>query len=291
MIDPGLLDRCYRRANAAQWRVPPEQFSEALVSSAARAFAGRTPTAREIQQYLDSLHLEDLGLACACAAGDERAWEHFILQYRPGLYRAADAIEPGGGARDLADSLYAELFGLRCDEQRTSLFRYFHGRSALGTWLRAVLAQRHVDRMRSTRRLEELPDPGSPDEIAAPEHPMDLNRQRHVELMRDAMRLAVQHLPVRDRLRLGCYYSQGLTLAETGRLLREHEATCSRHLARSRKAIKEHVERQLREEHRLSEAEITECFSSVVEDAGSLDVRDLLDDGAGRKEPAFDRSK
>ena len=33
--------------------------------------------------------------------------------------------------------------------ERQSLFRYFHGRSSLTTWLRAVLAQRHVDRLRS----------------------------------------------------------------------------------------------------------------------------------------------
>ena len=80
-----------------------------------------------------------------------------MREYRPILYRSADAIDPGGGARELADSIYADLFGLQeRDGERRSLFRYFHGRSSLATWLRAVLAQRQVDRVRSTRRLTPL---------------------------------------------------------------------------------------------------------------------------------------
>ena len=82
-----------------------------------------------------------------------------MLEYRPVLYRSADAIDPGGGARELADSIYADLFGLQeRDGERRSLFRYFHGRSSLATWLRAVLAQRYVDRVRSSRRLTPLDD-------------------------------------------------------------------------------------------------------------------------------------
>src|SRR5262249_28815501 len=105
----------------------------------------------------------DLELARRCEAGDDKAWERFVHEYRPLLYQAADRIEPGGGARDLADSLYAELYGLPdADGHRRSLFRYFQGRSSLATWLRAVLAQRYVDRVRATRRLEPLP----PEEIA-----------------------------------------------------------------------------------------------------------------------------
>src|ERR1019366_8172540 len=54
---------------------------------------------------------------------------------------------------ELADSLYAELYGIRSTGvgRRKSLFEYFHGRSKLSTWLRAVLTQRHVDLLRSDR--------------------------------------------------------------------------------------------------------------------------------------------
>ena len=70
----------------------------------------------------------DLELARACERGDETAWERFVAEYRPILYRSADAIDPSGGAREVADSLYAELYGLKeHDGKRRSLFVVFSG--------------------------------------------------------------------------------------------------------------------------------------------------------------------
>ena len=104
-------------------------------------------------------HAEDLELAQRCASGDPEAWDRFVLEYRPVLYRAADALDRHGGAREVADALYAELYGVRNTHgERQSLFRYFQGRSSLATWLRAVLAQRYVDRQRAQRRLAPLAD-------------------------------------------------------------------------------------------------------------------------------------
>ncbi len=123
---------------------------------------------------MSDTYARDLELARQCAAGDERAWERFVREYRPVLYRAADALDPSGGARDLADSLYADLYGIRTAEvsesgsERRSLFRYFQGRSSLATWLRAILAQRYVDRLRAGRRLQPLPDDEDVGEAAGP---------------------------------------------------------------------------------------------------------------------------
>jgi RNA polymerase sigma factor (sigma-70 family) len=283
-IDAGLVDRCYRKAKGEQWRTPKEGFARALEASVERAFAGRIGDARQIERYVTSLHLEDLALACACAAGDDGAWEHFVLTRRPVLYRAADALDSTGGARDLADSLYADLFG-------QSLFRYFHGRSSLTTWLRAVLAQRYVDRLRTSRRAEPLPEEESAMALRATSQPFEPKRDRYLELMSAAMKRATAALPPRDQLRLACYYAQELTLAQTGKVLGEHEATVSRGLARTRAAIRKAVEHDLAGAG-LQEAEIVRCFESVSEDAGPLSVRDLLDTGAAsaRKETVTDRS-
>jgi len=48
---------------------------------------------------VNASYARDLELARQCAAGDEQAWERFILEYRPALYRAADALDPSGGSR------------------------------------------------------------------------------------------------------------------------------------------------------------------------------------------------
>ncbi|MEP7308077.1 MAG: sigma-70 family RNA polymerase sigma factor, partial [Acidobacteriota bacterium] len=62
---------------------------------------------------MSASHAADLELARRCAAGDEQAWERFVREYRPVLLRAAQALDPTGRARELADALYAELYGVR----------------------------------------------------------------------------------------------------------------------------------------------------------------------------------
>jgi RNA polymerase sigma-70 factor (ECF subfamily) len=222
---------------------------------------------------LEKVIEDDLELARLCAEGDERAWERFVREYRPILYRAADALDRTQGAREIADSLYADLYGIRAAAgERKSLLRYYQGRSSLATWLRAVLVQRYVDRVRVQRKMEALPDEESPGRSEEP----DPERTRYVALVREALGRAVSALRARDRLRLGCYYVQELTLAETGRVMNESEATASRALARSRKAIRHEIERQLRVEARLSDRQIAECFASVADDPGPLDLKQVI---------------
>jgi RNA polymerase sigma factor (sigma-70 family) len=277
-VDRHLAERLYRDSKAERWRVPQAAFSAALETSCGKAFPDGDPTPREISKYASSLHLEDLALACACVLGDAEAWDHFVLQMRPGLYRAADALDPSGAARELADSLYADLYGL--DQRggaRQSLLRYFHGRSSLATWLRAVLAQRHIDRVRVDRRIEPLPKE-LPGRVTSP--PADAECAQLVDVLRSSLGLTVAQLEPRDRLRLGCYYAQQLTLAQTGKLLKEHEATVSRQLARTRKIIREGVERDLRARG-MNGAQIARCFECATEDAGATNLDEMLDVQSG----------
>jgi RNA polymerase sigma-70 factor (ECF subfamily) len=285
-IPQKLVEELYRAAHADRWGIPVERFAGALRVSADRAAPA------DAGRYLRGLHLEDLALACACADGDERAWEHFVREHRPVLYRAADALDASGGAREIADSIYAELYGLPRASASTressglSLFRYYHGRSSLKTWLRAVLAQRHVDGIRAVRRLDPLPEEDRPDALSAPAESMpDPDRVRYRALMQRAFKVALSRMRDRDRLRLACYYSQELTLAETGRILKEHEATVSRQLARTRQALRREVERYLRDEGRLDATQIEQCFAYVLEDPGPMDLGGML-----RKNSASDRS-
>ena len=291
-IDAGLVARLYRQAQASRWGVSERSFTAALERSAAKALPDRPQDQQRLERYLASLHLEDLALACACAEGHDAAWDHFVLEYRPVLYRAADALDPGGGARELADAIYADLFGLQeRDGERRSLFRYFHGRSSLSTWLRAVLAQRQVDRVRSTRRLTPLDDEDAVPPSLVTARTTDPDMPRFVSLIRHALLQALAILPDRDRLRLGCYYREDLTLAQTGRLLGEHEATVSRQLTRTRKVIRAEVERHLRSERGLSEAEIARCFECTIEDPGPLDLGELFSHGGLRKDSEPERSR
>ena len=231
-------------------------------------------------------YADDLALASACAAGDDAAWERFVREYRPVLYRAADALDSTGRARELADALYADLYGLKeRGGERQSLFRYYQGRSSLATWLRAVLAQRFVDRVRADRRLDPLPDDV---EVASPAKPPEPDRTDDAVRFERALGETVSALDARDRVRVACYYAQELTLAQTARVLRESEATASRQLARTRRAIREGVERRLRADG-LDEAHIAQCFAEVADDVGTLDLSTMLGETA-RKKTEPDRS-
>ena len=217
-----------------------------------------------------SAHQADLDLATACGAGDEAAWERFIRDYRPLLHRAAEAMAPGGAAVDLADELFADLYGLRQREgERQSLFRYYQGRSSLATWLRAVLAQRYVDRIRASRRTEPLQE----DE---PEVERRAEDPRCRAAVREALTSALAAMEPRDRLRLRCYYTQELKLSAIGKMFGEHEATASRHLARIRKDLSEAVQKRMREAHAYEGAALTDCLRLVMSDAGDLDLGALL---------------
>ena len=267
------------RARPERWGLTPERFKTALAACAAN---GGDP---------ESLHLEDLALAIACADGVASAWDHFVLTHRPTLYRAADAIDRTGGARETADALYAELFGLReKDGVRQSLLRYYHGRSRLDTWLRAVLAQRHIDRIRAARRLDPLPDDDAPQPLRAKETPPDPERARFATAMQSALADAVTALPARDRLRLRLYYTQQMKLAAIGRMLKEHEGTVSRHLTRTRADLRALVDASLRKRHHFDDRAIAECFAQVAADPGALDLGQLLADDVDGKKPGPARS-
>jgi RNA polymerase sigma factor (sigma-70 family) len=284
-----LIDRLFQESGAASWGLSPERFAAALERSAAKSFAAARVDQQKLEPYLGALHLKDLALSTACAEGLAEAWEHFVATYRGYLRASAGAILrcsiSSPVACELADSLFADLYGLKEGKLgERSLFRYFHGRSSLKTWLRAVLAQRHVDSVRLSRRFtpwdEDSDEPVGrhrPGDGLPNQTPVDPHRERLVVLFTHALELALASLPPGDKQRLRLYYAEELTLAEIGRRLGEHESSASRNLERTRRELRQEVERSLGTnrvsangdslEPALSEAEIALCFAYGAESA------------------------
>jgi RNA polymerase sigma-70 factor (ECF subfamily) len=285
----------YGEANAGRWGLSLAAFSTALDRSAEKRMASGVLPPEKLEEYLGSLHLEDLALATACLESCEVAWEHFVAAYRGYLRAAAAAVlrcsSASAEACELADSLFADLYGLADGGRRErSLFRYFHGRSTLKTWLRAVLAQRHIDAIRAGRRFEPLPEDDSKpiSQKSAPTvsvQPADPHRERYAALFVRALQAALASLDQRDEQRLRLYYAKEQTLAEIGRQLGEHESSVSRNLDRIRLALRKTIEETLRTgcpaangfaaELGLSDAQISLCFEHAAADA-SFDLEKLL---------------
>src|SRR5207245_9239741 len=145
-----LIRQLFRESSAERWHLSFQSFHTTLTRSAAKRFGEATANLERIREYFATLHVADLVLACACAEGSESAWNEFVARYRNYLRAAAAAIlrrsSSDPAAIELADSLFADLYGLSEGQSGgRSLFRYFHGRTSLKTWLRVFLSHVHID--------------------------------------------------------------------------------------------------------------------------------------------------
>ena len=306
---PAKIDWFFRQSKSGRWGLSLERFAASLQRSAEKRLASGNLAPEKVEEYFAALHLEDLGLATACMENSEPAWEYFVAEYRPYLRAAAAAVLRSSSsspeACELADSLFAELYGLVDGARRErSLFRYFHGRSSLKTWLRAVLAQRHIDAIRAGRRFESLDEDGAKPPsaqliqkithaVSVP--PTDPHRDRYTTLFVRALEASIAALDSRDEQRLRLYYRQEQTLAEIGRQLGEHESSVSRNLDRIRLALRRTVEETLRKgcpaangfaaELGLSDAQISLCFEYASADA-PFDLEKLLERRSRTSPPA-----
>jgi RNA polymerase sigma-70 factor (ECF subfamily) len=242
-----------------------EHFA-AVLNEIASKYLAPAASPQETAELYASLRVEELALARACAAGQERAWEIFMSRYREKLYEIAAYIaKENSAARELADSLYADLYGtVTRDGQRMSKLASYTGRGSLEGWLRTVMAQEFVNRYRRQRRLVSL-DEESEDgnEFAAQEVDPVIAVDPRVEAATDEALAGLQPEP---RVILASYYLDNRTLAEIARMLGVHESTISRKLDKLVKSLRKHI---------LAALERRGMSRRQAEEALQLDVRDL----------------
>jgi RNA polymerase sigma-70 factor len=245
----------HHASDSARWSVALEDFAQAVWQGVSKS------TGDDPAKLLDSIRARDLALALGCARGNEPAWDTFCAEFRPVLYESARALtHDEATARELADSLLADLYGLEESEGgRKSRLNYFHGRSSLKTWLRAVLYQKFVDEYRRQSRLEPLPEEAA--EPAARHASVSAeDDRRYAECLGEAVEAALGELQSPDRLLLSWYYVQELTLKQIGVLTGEHEATISRRLEAVRKKLRVRIENHLRRVKKLTAIEVEKCL-------------------------------
>jgi RNA polymerase sigma-70 factor (ECF subfamily) len=200
-----------------------ERFQSFLLELAERIGAGIPAS-----QTLRSLHLDDLYLASACAAGDDAAWNEFLATYRDFIHRFARRILREPAAIDLADQVIVDLW------QRRKIGRY-EGRSSLRTWVGTVTSHAAINAAKTSRPHE----PVNPAAREAAEMDADAgDAQRSTELARMlAQSLARQ--PDQDRLLVLLHYEQGLTLDEMSGVVGLSKAALSRRLKKIRETLLE----------------------------------------------------
>ena len=284
----GAIAELYARSGASVYGVSEEQFAQ-ILDEVERKYIPNAASG-EKSGFCAGLHLEELALARACAAGHERAWEDFIRRYRQKLHSMALQItREAAQAAELADSLFAELYGLNAREGvRNSKLLFYTGRGSLEGWLRTVLAQEFVNRYRKQKRnvsLEEQTEAGV--QFAAPVPEVACSGDSRLEAATDE---ALAELSAEDRFTLASYYLDGRTLAEIARTLGLHESSVSRRLDRLSSGLRKRILAGLRERG-MSHAQATEALETDVRDV-AVDLRSRLMQDSGsatfpdRKVPA-----
>ncbi len=247
-LDAQLFTELWRECEAGGWGLEQGEFSEILVrigtewnyGLAALEIASR----RQQAEFFRGLRLGDLVLARACAKGNERGWERFVALYRQPLLRAAIAITDSETlGSELADQLYAELYGLtERDGKRRCPLESYRGRGSLIGWLRTTLAQRFVDHHRRSHREQPLEE----FEVTAPE--MEAEKPAgEIWALGKAIEEALRRQEAEERFLLAAYYLDGRTLLEIAKVLGVHEATVSRRLRRVTDGLRKLVLRILQD--------------------------------------------
>ena len=233
-----LAAELHATCGAERFNLSCDQLTNILIEVAQKyAVAGLT----EVREFCRSLKIEELVLARACANGDEYAWETFMARYRERLYQMGLQIaHEESAARELADSLYADLYGTAArDGQRVSKLASFTGRGSLEGWLRTVMAQEHVNRYRRQKRmvsLDEEIEEGT--QFATPDPGLLAVLDPRLESATDE---ALSALPAEDRFVLAAYYLDGRTLGEIARMLGMHESTISRKVDKLTKSLRKQI--------------------------------------------------
>ncbi len=228
----------------------------------------------EIRTFFLSLRIDELALARACAAGSNAAWEIFLTRFREKLYLSALRIaREDSAARELADTLYADLYGTNTrDGQRVSKLASYTGRGSLEGWLRTVLAQEYVNRYRRTKRLVSLDEESEEGvQFRAPDpEPLPPADPRLAQATDEALAA----LSGEDRTVLGAYYLDGRTLAEIARMLGVHESTISRKLDKLAKSLRKQIVAAL-VRRGMSRRQAEEAMETDVRDL-QVDIRRSL---------------
>jgi RNA polymerase sigma-70 factor, ECF subfamily len=260
-----LLADLHTKGGCEKIGLTRESFGEILCEIGAKHATAATSES-ELRTFFLSLRIDELALARACVAGNNTAWEIFLNRFREKLYLSALRIaREDSAARELADTLYADLYGTKVrDGERVSKLASYTGRGSLEGWLRTVLSQEYVNRYRRTKRLVSLDEESEEGiQFRAPDpEPVPAADQR----LSQATDEALAALSSEDRVILSAYYLDGRTLAEIARMLGVHESTISRKLDKLGKSVRKQI---------VASLVCRGMSRRQAEEALEVDVRDL----------------
>jgi RNA polymerase sigma-70 factor (ECF subfamily) len=228
-------------------------------------------------ERLDGLHTNDLYLACAVGRDVPGSRDAFVRALDHAVAGAVRTIETSVAFIDeVRQRLHEHL--LVTERGRARLLQY-KGRASLATWV-GVTAQRiALDLVRSERAQRRAADQAAEAEAMMAELDPELRylKSRYRDAFRDALAVAVRHLPQRLRTVLRLQTVGGLTLARIARLMTVDESTACRWAQRARELILAETQQGLQVRLGVELSEVPSLVRLVTSQIDLSIVR-LLDD-------------
>lgn len=173
----------------------------------------------------DSQESGDAALLAGAADGDEAAFRSLVERHLSGLLVLA--------RRMLRDDAEAE------DVTQEALLKLWRSREALEVgayglrpWLRRVVSNLCIDKMRSSRRLTVT------DDVPERAEPADQLTQVEAQDASERVDTAIKALPDRQRTALTLFHYEGLSQIEVGRIMGVSDEAVESLLARARRSLK-----------------------------------------------------
>jgi RNA polymerase sigma-70 factor (ECF subfamily) len=177
---------------------------------------------------------EDAALVAAAAQGDAAAFRTLVDRHLAGVLAVArrmlrDDAEAEDVAQEAMLRLWRSADGLEV------------GLAGLRPWLRRVVSNLCVDRMRSGKRLTVT------DEVPEQAEPATQHSQLEAQDTSERVEAALRALPDRQRLALTLFHYEGLSQIEVGKAMSISDEAVESLLARARRTLKAALRDELSE--------------------------------------------
>jgi RNA polymerase sigma-70 factor (ECF subfamily) len=246
---------------------------DAFASQLARAAARSAVDAADP----DSLNIEDLFLAAACAAGVPGAAEVFEARCGDRLRAAVAGATKSEEERREIEQRLRHLLLVGSSAEAPKLAGY-GGQAPLDRWV-AVVAQRQVVTTIRAEQAERRARTGAAREATAaalPLHPeVAILKVKYRAEFEDAMASALGTLGERDRLVLRLHLVSGLSVAQVGQMYGVSQSTASRWMADAREKVQSEMVERLQDKTGLASTDIR-SLAALVASQLDLDMSRLL---------------
>lgn len=219
--------------------------------------------------------VEDLALACACAAGDPRALAAIDERFFREIDVAATRLRAPAAVLDDAKQRLRQRLLVSVDGGKPRITDYA-GRGKLQTWLRVAITRevlRLLERTEGELPLEENRLSALPFRADDPE--LLVMQAQAKEQFGAAFQAAIASLTERERNLLRQSYLDGLSIDELGGLYQVHRATVARWLNKATETLLERTRAQLMEQLAMTPA-VCDSFIRGLQSRLDVSIRRFL---------------